>query len=241
MSLYTDLAGGLLLSSANSPVGAPIDIVLLAQGGVVVGLGNWWRLPADGRQGALQFLSGTLARQGKQGWKLTGRLDGVNLYLLPAETSAERGQVAEVSQARRMLAAQYLKVLEFVAATSDPLSRASLGEWVQVVQALPPLDPATLLEVPERPVGRVLLEESGVAVAALLLDTSGDYHVAGDADTWLDSIGSEWQNNPVDLPNFLAWVRTKTPYGPRTILRVDSLITHGQLVAIAPPFHHTTV
>lgn len=237
MSLYDDALSGLVLNSGARPDGNPIDIVLVTPGGILVGYGKWWRVEADV---PLEFLSGRLVKQGS-GWKLTGRLDGADLYLTAPEEADEVKVLEEMVTARRLYKDRYLAVLATVAEKLNPIEALSMKEWTVLVTALLPVDLAALLVAPPRLVGRVLLEEDGMSVAILLLDASGDYAVFGSPDDWLESIGSEWANNPADLPAFLQWVKTKTPYGPRSITRIDSLTAGGPLVAIAPHFHLTTL
>jgi len=236
MSLYDDALSGLLLNSGTHPEGAPIDIVLITANGILVGYHKWWRIDV---MEALVFFGGRLVKTGG-GWRLTDRTDG-DLYLAAPEEPFEVKVMEEMALARRMYKARYLEVLANVAGSLTPVEAVSMKEWTTLVEALPPVDIAALLAVPSRMVGRVLLEESGIIVSVLLMDAFGDHGVFGAPDDWLESIGSTWAHTPADLPAFLQWVKTKTPYGPRSITRVDSLNASGPLVAIAPHFHPTTV
>lgn len=236
MSLYDDALSGLLLNSGTHPEGAPIDIVLITANGILVGYHKWWRIDVEE---ALVFFGGRLVRNGG-GWRLTDRAAG-DLYLSAPEESHEVKVLEEIALARRMYKTRYLEVLANVAGALTPVEAVSMKEWATLVEALPPVDIAALLAVPSRLVGRVLLEEDGIIVAVLLLDAFGDHGVFGAPDDWLESIGAMWAHNPVDLPAFLQQVKTKTPYGPRSVTRADSLRASGPLAAIAPHFHHTTV
>ena len=240
MSLYDDVLAGLVMTSATRPEGNPIDTVSIIPNGLLVGFGTWWRLPIDARQDAFRPVYGRLERF-QSGWRLTDRPDGVDVHLLPPEEADEIAALDEMANARRMFKDKYLEVLGHLRDQMTGVEVLSMREWINHVERLEPLDPARLALVPSRQVGRVLLEQDGDIVSVLLFDAHGDYEVFGLPDTWLESIGSEWAREPVDMLAFQKWVRGKTPYGPRNISRIDSLTSDGPLTAIAPPFHPTTV
>lgn len=238
MTIHTDLMRGLLLFyQSEEPIA--IDTVLIGQGVVQAFPETWWMLPEQARADSSLILRGQF-KPTLSGWVMDNRPDG-RIWLQPAEDTGEQERIDRVVQSRRLHKDLYLNVWGSVN-TYNPVLETSRSQWLALAREIPVLTAAEILYVPERRIGRILLAKNGVVTSVLLLDVHrNDYLVDGESDSWLESIGSEWAQTSTSLDDFITWVRTKTPYGPSEIARVDSVNASGPLSTIAPSQHRTTV